>query len=234
MVDIRSRDSWGARYSDGDIALSGLALEVFAHHTVSAQLSPFASVEDEEEQMRFLESIGHERFATPEAPNFGISYNVLIFPSGRAYQGVSWNRRGAHTDGRNSTTRSICFVGNYEINGPTDAQIATAQAIYHEGKGKWWIKEAPLFGHRDLKQTACPGRYVYEKLPAIRKAPTLEGFLPMLNNAQQEELLKKVREIHAGEAPRIDNPWVPGKKFTFRTVVKSFLSRLDRIEDEVK
>ena len=151
LDDIRSRDSWGARYPDGDLTLTGLALEVFAHHSVTVQLSPDASISAECEQMRSLESIGQSRFGT------GISYNVVIFPSGRPYQGVSWNRRGTHTGGRNSTARSICFAGNYEVNEPTDAQIATAAAIYAEGKGRLWRQDAPLRGHRDVSQTALAG-----------------------------------------------------------------------------
>lgn len=159
--DIRSRASWGARYSDGDITLTGLADEVYAHHSVTTQLSPSASIDAEEAQMRALESIGQTRFGT------GISYNVVIFPSGRPYQGVSFNRRGTHTGGRNSKVRSICFAGNYEVNEPTEAQIATAAAIYAEGKGKWWRTSAPLGGHRDVSQTACPGRHVYDRLDDI-------------------------------------------------------------------
>lgn len=200
-VPIAPRSSWGARYSDGDVALTGLALEVFAHHTVTAQLPPDASVEAERAQMRSIEATGHARFATPQAPNFGISYNVLIFPSGRAYQGVSFNRRGAHTDGRNSTVRSICFVGNYETNQPTAAQLATAAAIYAEGKGKWWVPNAPLRGHRDLKPTACPGKNVYAQLPAIRAGKTPSptgGFMSDLTEQQQKEVHKattaKVRD----------------------------------------
>lgn len=162
MVDIRSRKSWGARYADGDLTLSGLADEVFAHHTVTTQLSPDASIAAEEAQMRAVEAIGQSRFGT------GISYNVIIFPSGRAYQGVSFHRRGTHTGGRNSTARSICFAGNYETNKPTAAQLATAAAIYAEGKGKWWKSSAPLRGHRDVKGTACPGGHIYSQLGAIR------------------------------------------------------------------
>jgi hypothetical protein len=162
MVNIRSRASWGARYADGDLTLTGLAVAVFAHHSVSTQLPPTASIEAEEAEMRKVEAIGQSRFGT------GISYNVLVFPSGRAYQGVSFNRRGTHTGGLNSTVRSICFAGNYETNQPTAAQLATAAAIYAEGRGKWWRSDAPMRGHRDVKQTACPGRNVYSQLGAIR------------------------------------------------------------------
>jgi hypothetical protein len=159
---IASRASWGARYQDGDLTLTGPAVEVFVHHSVTAQLSPDASIAAEAEQMRALESVGQTRFGT------GISYNVVIFPSGRAYQGVSWNRRGTHTGGRNSTSRSICFAGNYETNQPNAAQISTASAIYHEGKDRWWTQGAPLRGHRDVSQTACPGRYLYARIDDIR------------------------------------------------------------------
>lgn len=162
MVEIASRGSWGARYQDGDMNLSGLAQEVFIHHTVTATLPKDASRDDEREQMRALESIGQSRFGT------GISYNVIVFPSGRAYQGVSFNRRGTHTGGRNSTVRSISFAGNFEKSTPTAESLATAAQIYAEGKGQWWQRDAPLFGHRNVSQTACPGKNLYARLGVIR------------------------------------------------------------------
>lgn len=163
MTDIAGRGSWGARYADGDMNLYGLAEEVFVHHTVTATLPENASVDDEREQMRAIESIGQSRFGT------GISYNVLIFQSGRAYQGVSFNRRGTHTGGRNSTVRSLSFAGNFEVATPSDASLQTAAEIYDEGKGKWWKASAPLYGHRNVSQTACPGKNLYARLGLIRE-----------------------------------------------------------------
>lgn len=165
MVTIATRASWGARHKNGDLGLSGLASEVFLHHTVTAQLPANATVEQEREQMRAIEGIGQSRFGT------GISYNILIFPSGRAYQGVSWNRRGTHTRNRNSTARSICFAGNTDVNQPTAAQIAAARAIFHHGRGRWWTAGAPLRAHRDVAATACPGRHAVARMADIRRAP---------------------------------------------------------------
>lgn len=161
-VKIESRKQWGARFQDGDLNLTSLAVGVFVHHSVTAQLSENATPDEERAQMRAIESIGQSRFRT------GISYNVIVFPSGRAYQGVSFNRRGTHTGGLNSSVRSICFAGNYEVNKPTAAQLATAAAIFAEGKGKWWKSDAYLKGHRDQKSTACPGKNVYSRLNEIR------------------------------------------------------------------
>lgn len=165
LAYIEPRSAWGAKRQDGDRNLTGLAKEVFLHHTVTAQLPQDATVEQERAQMRSLEQIGQSRFGT------GISYNVLVFPSGRAYQGVSFNRRGTHTDKRNSTTRSISFVGQYTANEPTQAQLDTARAIIAEGRGKWWVRNAPVRGHRDIKATNCPGDNVYDKRAWLASAP---------------------------------------------------------------
>lgn len=115
--------------------------------------------------MRALERVGFQRFGHA---GHGISYNVVVFPSGRAYQGVSFNRRGAHTDGRNSVVRSIAFAGNYTTTAPTAAALETAARIIAEGAGKWVVKGAPIRGHRDIKATACPGNRVYERLSWLK------------------------------------------------------------------
>lgn len=92
-----------------------------------------------------------------------------------------------------------------------------------------------FYRHSDWKNTACPGdldtgriRRMADANPA--PAQKEEGFLMGLNNDEQEELLRKVRELHSGEHPKVDNPFVEDKKFTARAVFKSFMSRLDRIE----
>lgn len=135
------------------------------HHTVTAHLEPGAGVATEQAQMRHLENIGQQRFGR------GISYNVIIFPSGRAYQGVSWNRRGTHTGGRNSTSRSIALAGNYETRPPTDQAIRTASVIMAHGRSRWWVQAAPLRGHRDVSATLCPGRFLQAQLRNIASGP---------------------------------------------------------------
>lgn len=160
---IIPRGSWNPRWDDGEADV-GKAEDVSIHHSATKQLPATTTTAMEAAQMRLLEDIGHGRFSRPDFPRTGISYNVNIFPSGRAWQGVSFGRRGTHTDRRNSTVRSICFVGNYEIHEPTTAQLATARAIIAAGRGDTWERSAKVFGHRDIKSTACPGRNVYKHL----------------------------------------------------------------------
>lgn len=166
MVTIASRSSWGARNGNGDLTLSGLAGEVFIHHTASITLAASATVATERAQMRNLEAVGQQRFGT------GISYNVVVFPSGRAYQGVSWNRRGTHTGGRNSTSRSIAFAGNFETSTPTAAALGTAASILAHGRGRWWTQGAPLRSHNAVSATACAGRNLISRMGQIRNPST--------------------------------------------------------------
>lgn len=158
---ILPRSTWNPQYADGEPVIVPKAFGVYTHHTVGAQLPANSTVAQECAEMRNLERTGHNRFG------YGISYNVIIFPSGRAYQGVSFSRRGQHTDGMNSSVRSICFAGNYEKHEPTQAQLDKARAIVAHGKGLWWEKSAFVKGHRDLKATACPGKNVYKHIPYI-------------------------------------------------------------------
>lgn len=200
MARINNRSSWGARRNNGDRTLYGLANEVFLHHTATNTPSPSASPSTEKQIMRQLEQIGQSRFGN------GISYNVLVFPSGRAYQGVSFNRRGAHTGGRNSTARSICFVGNFETHKPTSAALKTASEIYAEGKGKWWRASAPLRGHRQVSSTACPGRNVWSQRSNIAGGKIsggsgggsswneVKGSTPLTRNGDKGEPVKRIQK----------------------------------------
>jgi peptidoglycan hydrolase-like protein with peptidoglycan-binding domain len=166
LVNIASRSSWGARHVDGDGIVNSLASKVVIHHTVTQQLPTNATISQEQQQMRNLESIGQTRFRR------GISYHVVIFPSGRAYQGVSFNRRGTHTGGHNTASRGIAFAGNMETNQPSPQALATAAAIVTHGRGRWWTQNATVKGHRRFRATACPGRHLYARLADIRNGVT--------------------------------------------------------------
>lgn len=162
MVAIASRSSWGARHPDGAANLTGVATGVFLHHSVTATLAHNATVAAEQHQMRTLEQIGQARFRS------GISYNLVTFPSGRPYQGTSWNRRGTHTGGHNTTARGLCFAGNFETNRPTDAAIRAMAAVVETGRGRWWTPSVTVRPHQAVSSTACPGRHIIARINEIR------------------------------------------------------------------
>lgn len=164
---IYSRASWGSRYRAGFGDRSGAypLPRVWLHHSVTAQLSPNATVAQEKAQMRVLEDIGQSRFGG------GISYNFCVFPSGRVYMGLGASRLGAHTGGDNTNSLSILVVGNYESASLSAAQEATIAELLRGLSSQNVLRQARLTGgHKDAPGhawNACPGRNAYARIGAI-------------------------------------------------------------------
>lgn len=196
MVRMGARSMWGPKFAAENYSVP-MALGVSFHHSVTTTLSKHASILDEVHEMQELEAIGHNRFG------YTISYNVVIFPSGRPYQGCPFNLRGQHTDKMNSKVRSICFAGNFEDHEPTPEALKTARDLVAEGRGKWWVRDAYGIGHRDIKATACPGDNVYKHLkylmsgakpskpvpvrPKTPKRVTVNVTMPVVNLANADD-----------------------------------------------
>lgn len=164
---IYSRVQWGALFLAGFGDRSNLypLREVWTHHTVMTHLSPNATVAQEMAEMRRIERVGQDRFGR------GISYNFVIFPSGRIYMGLGASRIGAHTGGRNSISLSVAFAGNYETGRPTAAALATYELLLRDFH-KEGIIAAPRTngGHRDApghSANACAGRYLQAELGGV-------------------------------------------------------------------
>src|SRR5690625_433209 len=163
MSKIYSRSSWNAQHRNGVGTRKVGKLRKYLHHTVTAHLPANASVSQEKAQMRVIERIGQQRFGG------GISYNFIIFPSGRIYEGASANRVSYHSGaGRNTNGVGICFAGNYDSNKPTKAALNAVVWLLQEGVRRgWWTDPALTEAHRDFKSTACPGRHLYSQFDDI-------------------------------------------------------------------
>jgi hypothetical protein len=180
-MKIITREQWGAKHGDGRFEALLPATSVWLHHTVT--VAPDLEwvdadgdrVDDSEAAaMRHIEGIGAQRFGAA----YGFPYSLAVMPRGKAlYEGHAIEQQGAHTYGYNHTGRAIVLVGNYEKHKPTDAQLDAVAWGLVEGKRRGWWKKAELSGgHRDVKATACPGKYAYEAIPEInRRARALES-----------------------------------------------------------
>lgn len=169
LSEIYSRASWGARYRAGfaNISANQPFAACWTHHSVTAHLSPNATVAQEKAQMRILENIGQQRFSG------GISYTYVIFPSGRIYMGTGASRRGAHTGGHNSTSIAVCFAGNYETNKPSAASERAYARLLQGLRSAGVLRQARTSGgHKDAPGNAwnaCPGRHLHARLGAINR-----------------------------------------------------------------
>lgn len=184
---VVARALWGARHDDGAADVPEPADEAWLHHSVT--LAPDLVYvdangdrvdDDEAAAARHIENIGEQRFGR------GASYNRLVMPRGVIYAGVSWNRRGAHTGGRNTRSRSWVLVGDYDRHEVTDAQVeAIAVDLVRAWRGGHLLRPRLNGGHQDAPgaSTACPGRYGMAAIPRINAraaaiaagAPTAPG-----------------------------------------------------------
>ena len=114
-----------------------------------------------------------------------IGYNFLVDRFGRIwegrYGGIARPVVGAHTLGYNDYAFAMSAIGNFETARPKAKMIRAYGALMGWKLSLHGVSAtstsqrvgpktfAAINGHRDAGSTACPGRYLYEKLPRIRK-----------------------------------------------------------------
>ncbi|HET6165605.1 MAG TPA: FG-GAP-like repeat-containing protein [Marmoricola sp.] len=177
---IYSRAQWGANEAlrDKSSLRYGTIKTGFIHHTVNANnYTP--------EQVPALIR-GIYAYHTQSRGWSDIGYNFLVDRFGRIwegrYGGVDKAVVGAHTLGYNEVSFAMSAIGNYDIAQPPQAVLdayarlfAWKLSLYNirADASHLWVKDRYLNainGHRDVGQTACPGRYLYAKIPSIRTA----------------------------------------------------------------
>ena len=126
-----------------------------------------------------------------------IGYNFLVDRFGRIWEGRYGGTTrpvvGAHTADHNSWTTGMSVIGNHDTAGvPTAVTSALTQLIAWKGQVHEFdpldradigsLSVPAVLGHRDGGQTACPGRYLYAKLPTLRSAAgSIVAGLPSLS-----------------------------------------------------
>lgn len=237
---IIPRSEWGAIYPRGFRSAPLPASEVWLHHSVTIAPDLKPPFTDDYAAVRTLERIGQQRFGG------GISYTFAVTPAGLVFEGHGVDRQGAHTAGRNSIARAICMIGDYSKTAPTALQKnAIAELLIH-GKNQGWWKTAKLNGgHRNAPgaSTACPGNAGFAVIAEINRLVTAtnSGVFMALTDAEQKELLQKVRDIHWQERtnldwtkhgnPNVDNQY--GHTMGIRLMLKKLQDTLTAIQNSL-
>jgi len=176
---IYSRKQWGADESiRGKSSLHyGDVHAGFVHHTVNANNYTRSEVPG------ILRSIYAYHVKSRGWSDIG--YNYLIDRFGRIwegrYGGVDRPVVGAHTLGYNDDSFAASAIGNYQIAKPSAAMVQAYATLYawklslhgvtasstHQWVTKKWFEA--INGHRDAAATLCPGQYLYNKIPKIRR-----------------------------------------------------------------
>jgi hypothetical protein len=176
---IYSRKQWGADEKiRGKSSLHyGDVHAGFVHHTVNANGYTRSEVPG------ILRSIYAYHVKSRGWSDIG--YNYLVDRFGRIwegrYGGVDRAVVGAHTLGYNDDSFAASAIGNYQITKPSKAMIQAYATLFawklslhgvdasstHQWVTKTWFQA--INGHRDAAATLCPGQYLYNKIPTIRK-----------------------------------------------------------------
>ena len=114
-----------------------------------------------------------------------IGYNYLVDRFGRIwegrYGGVDRPVVGAHTLNYNSYSFAMSAIGNYETAQPSQATLEAYGALMAWKLSLHGVSAGSTLqrigtknfqainGHRDAASTACPGKYLYAKIPEIRR-----------------------------------------------------------------
>jgi hypothetical protein len=177
---IYSRAQWGANEAlrDASSLRYGTIKTGFIHHTVNA--NNYTA-----DQVPALIR-GIYAYHTQTRGWSDIGYNFLVDRFGRIwegrYGGVARPVVGAHTLGYNEYSFAMSAIGNYDIAQPPQAMLDAYARLFawklslsniRADASHLWVKDRYLYainGHRDVGQTACPGRYLYAKIPSIRLA----------------------------------------------------------------
>ncbi len=176
---IYSRAQWGAdeRMRGKSSLHYGDVHAGFVHHTVNANTYTRAEVP------ALLRSIYAYHVRVRGWSDIG--YNYLIDRFGRIwegrYGGIDRAVVGAHTLGYNDDSFAASAIGNYELTKPSKATLQAYATLFawklslhgvdasstRQYVTSRWFQA--INGHRDAAATACPGKYLYAKLPVIRR-----------------------------------------------------------------
>lgn len=128
------------------------------HHSGSAK--PVTIEDDIPQKLRNLQAWGQR-----DKNWWDIPYHYVIGPDGTIYEGRD-HRFVGETNTRYDPTGHflICVIGNYEIQEPTQEQIQAVKALMVWAAQEYGIPSDEIYGHSDLADTACPGKYLRKYL----------------------------------------------------------------------
>jgi N-acetylmuramoyl-L-alanine amidase/Domain of unknown function (DUF4214) len=194
---IYTRADWGADESKMAWTPSYGQIQVgFVHHTVDT--NNYAA-SDVPAMIRGIYAYHAQTLGWGD-----IGYNFLIDRFGRTWEGRFGGMDkpviGGHTYGYNGVSTGVAAIGNYDITAAPQAMTDAFKQIFAWKFSLAGISatgaspvlgldgKTPLqrvSGHRDAYATACPGQYLYAKLPEIRTGAAAIMAVTTLSSVQR-------------------------------------------------
>jgi len=160
MRPLVRRSDWGAKPPKGrPKEMAAPVKYLFLHHS--------AGMDGDARTVRAIQSFHQQSRGWSD-----IAYTWLYSPSSRTwYEGRGPGVTGAHTRGYNTMGHAVCVLGNYDKDElPAHAIDDLAEWAHWHG-GTWGPDQ--YVPHREMGETACPGRNLVAALPAINRRARL-------------------------------------------------------------
>lgn len=98
-----------------------------------------------------------------------IPWNFLISDSGDVIEGMGWHFEGYHTENWNYRSLGVAFIGEFEERLPSRRAIEAFEMLVECGARHGALDPYfGIYGHRDMKNTDCPGEALYDYLRGLR------------------------------------------------------------------
>ncbi len=162
---VHARAAWGALPPTFPLSPDPLPWRVTLHHTDGRYT---ANLSESLEETRFIQDLHQNGRKWSD-----IAYHFVVDPLGHIIAGRPLETLGAHTLNNNEGNMGIVLLGTYhppKNHQPTPAQLAAVGMLGRYLVKRFGLEGSSLKGHRDYKQTGCPGDLVYPKLPELRRA----------------------------------------------------------------
>ena len=172
-IRIHSRKEWGARPAAVNRTTPmGRIYRITIHH--SGFPCPDSSPAAVEALIRTIQK-NHKHKTTNGEGWADVGYHFLIDPAGRIWQGRSLRYQGAHAGNHrlNKGNIGICLLGNFQDHPPSPAQMKGLEKLLRFLMKKYRIPASRIYTHRELKSTACPGRYAQRAINQLRRKLSL-------------------------------------------------------------
>lgn len=97
-----------------------------------------------------------------------VGYHFIVDYGGDVWEGRGLAYEGAHVIGENDRNLGIMLLGNFDQQTPSARQLDAVRLLVTVLRNHYAIAPRRVYGHRDLGQSACPGRFLYPHVAALR------------------------------------------------------------------
>lgn len=162
---VHGRAEWGAGPPTEPYAPDPVAWRVTLHHS------------DGRRTLTLAESLDEAKFIQDFHQNgrgwIDIGYHFIVDVSGNIIEGRPEGTLGAHTLANNEGNVGVVLLGTYHT--PTNDRATAPQLEALVALGRYLVKRygidpSSLKGHRDYRETVCPGDKAYPSVENLRKA----------------------------------------------------------------